>query len=69
MAGALGLRLCGPAYYFGTLYDKPYIGDSLREIEPEDIRRACRMETAGSFLCLALLCLLRLGILWTVRMI
>ncbi len=38
-AGALGLRLAGDAYYFGKLVPKPYIGDALREIEPEDIRR------------------------------
>ena len=62
MAGALGLRLCGPASYFGTLTDKPYIGDAMWEIEPEDIRRACRMEAVGSWFCLVLLCLMRL--LW-----
>lgn len=42
-AGALGIRLAGPASYFGKRYDKPYIGDSLRQPEPEDIRRANRM--------------------------
>ena len=59
-AGALGLRLCGPAYYFGTRYDKPTVGDDTRRIEPGDIRRACRMEYAGSFLAVGLGCLLRL---------
>ena len=62
MAGALGLRLCGPASYFGKMYDKPYIGDARREAEAEDICRACRMEQAGSRLCLGLLGALRLGI-------
>ena len=60
MAGALGLRLVGPAYYFGSYYDKPYIGDDTRPIEPGDIRRACRMEYAGSLLALAVGCALRL---------
>ena len=60
MAGALGLRLCGPASYFGTLTDKPYGGDAIRNIVPEDIRRACRMEAVGSWFCLVLLCLVRL---------
>ena len=62
MAGALGLRLCGPASYFGKTVDKPYIGDARREAEAEDIRRACRMEQAGSWLCLGLLGVIRLGI-------
>ena len=59
MAGALGLRLCGPAVYFGKLHNKPWIGDGRREIVPDDIRRACRMEYAGSFLGLAVLGVLR----------
>ena len=54
-AGALHLRLCGPTRYFGQLYEKPYIGDDDRPVEPEDIARACRMEYAGSALALALL--------------
>ena len=48
MAGALGLRLCGPASYFGVLHEKPWIGDERRGIVPDDIRRACRMEYAGA---------------------
>ncbi len=59
MAGALGLRLCGPAWYFGKRSEKPFLGDGTRNCEPEDIRRACRMEYAGSLLALALLCFLR----------
>lgn len=40
MAGALGVQLAGDAWYFGTLYKKPFIGDPVRAIECEDIRRA-----------------------------
>ena len=58
MAGALGVRLAGPASYFGERKEKPYIGDAGREIETEDIARANRMLTAASWLsllfCLAL---------------
>ena len=61
MAGALQLTLCGPAYYFGELHSKPWIGDGIRTPEPEDIVRACRMETAGSFLALALSAAVRLA--------
>lgn len=60
MAGALGLRLCGPASYFGLLREKPYIGDDNRQIEPADIRRACRMEYVGAGMALVLFCALRL---------
>ena len=52
-AGALGVQLAGPAYYFGEYYAKPTIGDPLRPIEPEDIRRANRMMYAESVLALA----------------
>ena len=60
MAGALGLRLCGPAHYFGEWVEKPWIGDGIREAETDDIRRACRLDRAGSLLGFLLLCLLRL---------
>ena len=53
-AGALGVQLAGPAYYFGEYYDKPTIGDPLRPIEPEDILRANRMMYAESLLALAI---------------
>lgn len=55
-AGALGVQLAGPAYYFGEYYDKPTIGDPNRPIEAEDIRRANRMLYAASLLAL-LLCM------------
>ena len=60
MAGALGLRLCGPAAYFGEMVSKPWIGDQRREIVPGDISRACRMEYAGAVLGLAVMGLIRL---------
>ena len=53
-AGALGVQLAGPAYYFGQYYPKLTIGDALRPIEPEDILRANRMMVAESILALAI---------------
>ena len=53
-AGALGVQLAGPAYYFGQYYPKRTIGDALRPIEPEDILRANRMMYAESILALAI---------------
>ena len=40
MAGALGVELAGPAYYFGVLHEKKTIGDRKRPVEIEDIARA-----------------------------
>lgn len=58
-AGALGIRLAGDASYFGKLVKKPYIGDALRGVEAEDIRRVNRLmyitAWASELMCLALL--------------
>ncbi len=53
-AGLLGLRLAGDAWYHGALHKKPYIGDPVREVEPEDIPRACRLLYGTAFLSLLL---------------
>lgn len=42
-AGALGLRLAGDAWYGGILFKKDYIGDEVKKIDREDIRRACKL--------------------------
>ena len=53
-AGALQVRLAGDAYYFGELVRKPYIGDDIRPIETEDIKRACRLMMTTAYLCAAI---------------
>ena len=58
-AGALGVQLAGPAYYFGQYYPTLTIGDALRPIEPEDILRANRMMYVASSFALAWGCALR----------
>ena len=55
-AGLLGLRLAGDAYYHGVLHKKPYIGDPVREIEYEDIPRACRLLYDTAMVSLVLFC-------------
>ena len=65
-AGALGVRLAGPASYFGIPHDKPYIGDDVRPVEPEDVTRSCRLLAATSLAALVLgltlgVCLVRVG--------
>ena len=58
-AGALGIRLAGPSSYFGKVVDKPYIGDSLRSVECEDIKRVNRLmyitALIGQVICLIFL--------------
>ena len=50
-AGALSIQLAGPASYFGKRYEKPFIGDKLRDVELMDIRRANRLMILTSLLC------------------
>lgn len=61
-AGALGIRLAGDASYFGKRVQKPFIGDALRPVECEDIRRAnCLLYLTawlGEVLCLLLMILI-----------
>lgn len=54
-AGALRVRLAGDAVYFGKVYKKEYIGDALRPIAPEDIRRTGRLMYVTAFLLLLVL--------------
>ena len=62
-AGALDVRLAGDAYYFGELHKKPFIGDNIREIENEDIRRTNRLMYCTSALML-ILCTAVRALLW-----
>ena len=62
MAGALDVQLAGNAYYFGKLYEKPTIGDPIRPVEPEDIRRANRLMYAASVLGVIVFAVISAGI-------
>lgn len=53
-AGALCIRLAGDAWYFGELCKKPFIGDDIRPVEQEDIKRANRLMYTASGLALFL---------------
>lgn len=58
-AGALGVQLAGPAVYSGELRDKPFIGDDLRPIIPDDITNANRLMYAAAIVMLVIAVLLR----------
>jgi len=53
-AGALDLQLAGNSCYFGEVYEKPTIGDEIRKIEIEDIKRVNRLMYATSLIAIAI---------------
>lgn len=65
MAGALHVQLAGDAWYFGKKYKKKTIGDPLRAVEYEDIKRANRLLYVTSFFTILLFGALRLFIIMT----
>lgn len=65
-AGALGVVLGGDAFYLGKLVKKKTIGDPLREIENEDIKRSDRLMYLTSLMMLIISCLVRYLIVLTV---
>lgn len=58
VAGALDIQLAGNAYYFGKLYEKPTMGDPVKEPEAEDIKRVNKLMYIGSFAGAAVFALL-----------
>ena len=67
MAGALDIQLAGNAFYFGKLYEKPTIGDAVREVEIQDIPRANRLLYVSAALGTLLFALIRMGIFCYIR--
>lgn len=59
MAGALGVQLAGDAWYFGTFCKKKTIGDAIRPVEYEDIRRANRLLYGTAVLALVVFSFVR----------
>ena len=64
-AGSLDIMLAGDAYYFGKLYKKKTIGDDIRPIRNDDIRKANRMMYCTAVITL-LICLAVRAVLWGV---
>ena len=61
LAGILNCRFGGPHYYFGQLFDKPYIGDNDRELTTADMRRAVRVNRTAEVLMVLLVVFLLLS--------
>ena len=52
LAGILNCRFGGPHYYFGQLFDKPYIGENDRELTTADMEKAIRVNRTAEVLML-----------------
>ena len=50
LAGILNCRFGGPHYYFGQLFDKPYIGENERELTTVDMKHAVRINRIAEVL-------------------
>jgi adenosylcobinamide-phosphate synthase len=62
-AGALGIRLSGPASYHGSTTHKPYIGDDIRAVRADDINEANKLMYAASVLTLIIAVLFRAALM------
>ena len=54
LAGILNCRFGGPHYYFGELFDKPFIGENDRELNTKDMQTAVRINRTAELLMLVL---------------
>ena len=50
LAGILDCRFGGPHYYFGELFDKPYIGEHERLLDTSDMKKAVRVNRVAEIL-------------------
>ena len=54
LAGALDCRFGGPHYYFGELFDKPFIGENERDLTTVDMLKAVRINRIAEVMMIAL---------------
>ena len=54
LAGILDCRFGGPHYYFGELFDKPYIGEHERQFTTADMEKAVRINRIAEVMMVAL---------------
>lgn len=60
LAAILDCRFGGPHYYFGELFDKPYIGTNGRPLTTEDMKKAVRVNRTAEVLMVAIVLLCQL---------
>jgi adenosylcobinamide-phosphate synthase len=59
LAGILNCRFGGPHYYFGQLFEKPFIGDNDRLLTTQDMKKAIRVNRMAEVLAILLVLLVR----------
>ena len=57
LAGILNCRFGGPHYYFGQLFDKPYIGENDRLLTTADMKKAVRVNRTAEVIMVILVLL------------
>ena len=63
----IDVQLAGNAYYFGKLYEKPTIGDDIREINYDDIKKANRLLYCTSFISIVIISVIKITIILMVK--
>lgn len=54
LAGILNCQFGGPHYYFGHLFDKPYIGTNPRPLTTDDMKKAVRVNRTAEVLMIVI---------------
>ena len=62
LAGILNCRFGGPHYYFGELFDKPYIGENERDLTTDDMKKAVRVNRTAEVSMMAIVLALSLWV-------
>ena len=62
LAGILNCRFGGPHYYFGQLFDKPFIGTNDRPLTTDDMRTAVQINRTAEVLMVLAVCMCLLAI-------
>lgn len=65
VAGALGIRLGGPASYFGQAHEKPYIGQGTMEVEEPMVEATLGVMRLTALFMLLLTLLFHMALMWT----
>jgi len=63
LAGILNCRFGGPHYYFGQLFNKPYIGENDRELTTDDMKKAIRVNRTAEILMVVIIFLVYLQLI------
>ena len=58
LAAILDCRFGGPHYYFGELFDKPYIGSNPRELSTADMKNAVRINRTAEIIMVAIVAII-----------